>query len=100
MWIASGFVVKENGRLRVEDFELKLLRLAAVESRATPNFDGVGRLVQDGTVGRRFGSHTEEDAVDARISLFANVVAGPAEETPVIPIRLRRIGKNAALLHL
>ena len=99
MRIASGFVVEENGRLRVKDFELKLLRLAAVESRPTPNFDGVGRLVDDRAVGRRIGSHSEEDAVDARIALFANVVAGPAEETPVVPVRLRRIGEDAALLH-
>lgn len=100
MRIASGFVVEENGRLRVENFELKLLRLSAVESRTTPNFNGVGRLIQDRTIDRRIGSHSQENAIDARIPLFANVVAGPAEETPVITVGMRRIRKHAALLYL
>lgn len=55
--VPAGLVVQEQRRLRVEDLELELLRVAAVEARPAPDLDRVGRLVHHGAVARRVGSH-------------------------------------------
>lgn len=57
VWVATAFVVQQHCRLRVEDLELELLRMAAVETRSAPHFHRIGRLVQHRTVGWRLRSN-------------------------------------------
>jgi hypothetical protein len=125
MRIPSGFVVKENGRLRIEDFELKQLRVTTVESRPAPDFHRLSRLIQHRTIARWIRTHcntternvlfpyldiisgwnylgctSEENAIDARLPLLADHVARPADEAAVITIRLRRVGNDARPVRL
>ena len=61
--IPPRFVVQQNGRLRVEDLELELLRVAAVESGPAPNFHRIGRLVEDGAIAGRIRAEFFREAI-------------------------------------
>ena len=55
--IRAAAVVQQHGRLHVEYLHLKLLRVAAVETRLAPHLDRIRRLVQHRAVRRRFRPH-------------------------------------------